>query len=400
MSGFDPRTNVWYYPGYTTIYPSLEAKRAKQPDRNPQNLIHAQIVSEWLKPSDFIKSLSYVSKIAYTVHDKPGQSSIWLINEDGTGKELFREDAFSPAFSPDGRRIAYARALYSSEGEWAGPEPWWGGEIRIADIADYDELVDQTVLEVRGSFEFPVFLRWSPDGQGIFFHRRLTMHSATGPIEFLNLFTFQIEKLDLIESIGPSSRLFDIRRSDGKIVFIKEEEEGATLDVSPKGNPFWNVSKEYYNQAWIMVTDKEGGRQSRIFGPIGIKRRDFSEDEFSEYFYERYYRHGPFFIRWISYPTWSPDGEQIAFWYFDIKRKEDILAIIDTKGKKHKELLRIPEKTGSGLAWSPDGKKIAFEQDGWIWIIDSDGSGDPQRLVEGYDPSWAFVPTLLPNEEY
>jgi len=54
--GTDTRTNVWFYPGYTTIYPSVEAKEANQPENNPNNPIHQEIVSEWVKPSDFIEA--------------------------------------------------------------------------------------------------------------------------------------------------------------------------------------------------------------------------------------------------------------------------------------------------------------------------------------------------------
>ncbi|GAH12591.1 unnamed protein product, partial [marine sediment metagenome] len=121
--------------------------------------------------------ISYVSKIAYTVYDKEGQPSIWLINEDGTDKELFRENAYSPAWSPDGKKIAYVQQL------WDFDEEMYEFKIRIATS---DGLSDKVVLTEKKFYEFyviegienvmPVLLNWSSDNKGIFF--QLTIYAS------------------------------------------------------------------------------------------------------------------------------------------------------------------------------------------------------------------------------
>ncbi|OHB55175.1 MAG: hypothetical protein A2173_00400 [Planctomycetes bacterium RBG_13_44_8b] len=51
LTGRDPRTNKWYYPGYTAIY-NKEGIR----ESNPEDPIHGEIGKEWYKPSRFIYS--------------------------------------------------------------------------------------------------------------------------------------------------------------------------------------------------------------------------------------------------------------------------------------------------------------------------------------------------------
>ena len=47
--------------------------------------------------------------------------------------------------------------------------------------------------------------------------------------------------------------------------------------------------------------------------------------------------------------------------------------------------------SGQALAWSPDGKTVAFVfGDGSLWVTNADGTGQPRRLTDlGGDPSWA-----------
>jgi Tol biopolymer transport system component len=55
-------------------------------------------------------------------------------------------------------------------------------------------------------------------------------------------------------------------------------------------------------------------------------------------------------------PTWSPDGEQIA--YFSTDRSE--IWVMNADGSAQRRLFRSKENEGWAPAWSPDGKRIAF----------------------------------------
>jgi TolB protein len=79
-------------------------------------------------------------------------------------------------------------------------------------------------------------------------------------------------------------------------------------------------------------------------------------------------------------PAWSPDGRRIAF------QAGDGHIVVGTlpDGRRH-EL-----GTGYEPAWSSDGSRIAFSLDDALWIVAADGSDRPRRVgAEGGDPSWA-----------
>jgi Tol biopolymer transport system component len=51
-------------------------------------------------------------------------------------------------------------------------------------------------------------------------------------------------------------------------------------------------------------------------------------------------------------------------------------------------LRRLTTTGGATGRWSPNGKQIAFERGGYIWIMSADGSHQ-RRLVPGWGPSWS-----------
>jgi Tol biopolymer transport system component len=93
-------------------------------------------------------------------------------------------------------------------------------------------------------------------------------------------------------------------------------------------------------------------------------------------------------------PTWSPDGQQIAFAYWGgYCCGLSGVAIINVDGTLPRFLR--PADGGSSPAWSPDGTKIAFQTgffgglSGEIGFVSADGSGRPQFLqISGEDPRW------------
>jgi TolB protein len=87
-----------------------------------------------------------------------------------------------------------------------------------------------------------------------------------------------------------------------------------------------------------------------------------------------------------SDPAWSPDGRRIAFRRID---RIDALGyplagnldlyVVNADGSGLRRLTR--HKNVRWIAWSPDGRTIAFLREREVYIVKADGSGE-RRLTQ------------------
>lgn len=97
-----------------------------------------------------------------------------------------------------------------------------------------------------------------------------------------------------------------------------------------------------------------------------------------------------------GYIAWSPDGKRIAFYAKYDKKKTWSIHTMNSDGTNRKRLTHVKNKWDNAPDWSPDGKKIVFAreyQDSkgvWhpeIWIMNSDGSEQTQiKSLKGSNP--------------
>ena len=90
-----------------------------------------------------------------------------------------------------------------------------------------------------------------------------------------------------------------------------------------------------------------------------------------------------------AHPSWSPDGERIAF-MSGRNGKVNHIYVMDADGQNQMQLThdfvhkRLP-------SWSPDGKRIAYVGDNVIWVVDSDGENQKQltKIITEEHPTWS-----------
>lgn len=111
-----------------------------------------------------------------------------------------------------------------------------------------------------------------------------------------------------------------------------------------------------------------------------------------------------------DYIAWSPDGKKLAFREKYDDRKTWSIHTMNSDGTNWKRLTHEKNKWDSVPAWSPDGKKIAFAREyensegvfqAEIWMMNADGSDKTQiDSLKGSNPHFTPNGRIVFSSEY
>jgi Tol biopolymer transport system component len=235
-------------------------------------------------------------------------TGVYVVNADGSFRVRLARHGTTPAWSPDGRRIAF----------FSGVEIY----LMNADGTEHQALAKP--LEGRS-------LAWSPDG------RKLAFFGAGGCQACFNLY--------VVNSDGSG-----LRKLTGKLA------AGAGPGRGPASDPAWSPD----GQTIAFV-----GLNASVGEPIYVVKADGSGLR----------NLTPKPVGTYASPAWSPDGRKIAFVNRDGNSE---VYVMNANGSGQRSLTRNPA-FDDDPAWSPDGRLIAFRstRDGNtdIYVMNADGSG-------------------------
>jgi TolB protein len=269
--------------------------------------------------------------------DRDGNPEIYTMNADGTGLLRLTNDPGSddsPAFSPDGSRIAFLTSRHD-------PDPRFPNYKYEIYVVERDGSNLRRLTNTEAGETHPA---WSPDGSKILFDAD---YDGDG--------YFEIYCMD----------------SDGTNV--------TRLTANPANDQFADWSPDGKQIAFS--SDREGNWDIFLMDANGENQRQLTSDP-----------------DWELFPAWSPDGNQIAYNGLQPNTRNTDIYLLQADGSQVRQLTSAarydenPAWSPDGkfilFQTNRDGN---FE----IYIMNADGSGQQPLLAQRGDdfwPTWGPVP--------
>jgi TolB protein len=307
-----------------------------------------------------------------------------------------------PSWSPDGTRIAFSRLVQSGEGRFV---ELWSANVEGSDFARH---ADATFNAEEGDSEWPALSNhWGPSGPRVRENGRIAFVSdrdgnqeiytanpdgsdprrltANGALDTSPDWSPEGERI--VFARGPSASPVDIwamnRDGSGQVQLTGSEGVDSAPAWSPDGGKIAFVSNRNMPdgsttgpELWVMDADGTAVRQlTNTLASASLA------------------------------PAWSPDGARIAF-HSNVDGEFEAYTIdaSSTPSATGDARVKLTDNVGvsdQNPSWSPDGERIAFERGSGtnvgdatkeLWAMDSDGS-DAMRLTTNGDydvqPAWS-----------
>ena len=337
----------------------------------------------------------------------PGQAELYLLTPVGSSEPRLVatfDEIWNLAIAPEGDLVAVRG---TSE----------GGETSLYLV----DTRDGAVTPIQLSFRWPGEPIWSPTGEW------LALAGGTTEEEPPGIYTLRPDGSGLKRladggppmawSPGGSRIAFAIDRWQEGAGLYTTDLEGDVAKVSDTVAPQYDIPSLAWSPDGRCIVFAAWSEQGEL-PPIRVLDVETG--------WEMFLTNG-------AHPTWSPDGQRIAFVKNESAGGGDVY-VINVDGSGERKLMDISWQanklplawspdgsrltvTAQGLfvidlgsgqsrkvsgnaydpAWSPDGAQLAFtfwEGDGpsespAVYVVNADGSGQPRKLTDGSGPSWS-----------
>ena len=309
--------------------------------------------------------------------------------DGGLPEPLPMPRAYTGAYSPDGKRVAYeevSTVMFPGWIEASGWRHYRGGRVHPIRVMN---LADNSVTKLPWTDSNDSDPMWI--GNTIYF---LSDRAFTTNLFSYNSDTKELKQLtrhddfDIANATaGPDAIVYE----QGGYVHLVDAKTGQSrrLDIDVKGDMPWARAgiKRVANMIRSSSLSPSGvrvalGARGDIF-TIPVEKGDYRNITRSTAVNDRD-------------PVWSPDGSQLA-WFSDASGEYQLMIGEQTGIAKPRAVALPSVAYPSGLAWSPDGKQLSFQDNhlnlwsldiasGKATKLDSDTYDDPGRSI---DPVWS-----------
>jgi Tol biopolymer transport system component len=364
------------------------------------------------------KTLAFCSTDMTSSEIKPEKGESLLLHQlyaipvaGGEAKRLTDEGATEPAFSPDGKRIAFIRPIFLENAK-TKKDLW---------VMNSDGSQSIKMTDCPGNARGPV---WSPDGKMIAFHYEPTKNSSFSgeiwivpapadrkPAEAPTKIKLPLESYSMIAGWTTDQKIGVLLASpQHQAVYTVPAGGGKATQVSPETetrftgsedfegypcHPRWSPDGQTIYFRWgkghIVAVPSQGGNLTQIHSSKDTKLievlpgggNDVSPDGKKIVFSAYKESTRPFEVNiWTipakggkptqitrglaqdRYPCWSPDGQRIAFIRTTEKSKDEYVMnifIVPAEGGDVRQLTTEADRVSyAAIKWAPDGDQIAY----------------------------------------
>jgi Tol biopolymer transport system component len=303
---------------------------------------------------------------------------LYVINADGSGRQLLAADTLTPAWSADWRRIAFVK----------GSDHSFDVYVMKADGSGQRRLTHTPARD-----RDPV---WSPDGRKIAFLRERDAYTWPPNFDNFEVYVMNADGSGQRRLTGKTAHSPAWSPEGRRITFVRGRDVYVmNADGSGQRNLTGATTDDASNPAWSPDGQTIAFASGHCSQPLPARCFDLyavNADGSGLRLLSRNATPGA--------PAWSADGQKLAFASVRDGNQEVYVTNADGSGQQ-----RLTRNTAGDFApaWSPEGRKIAFvsQRDGHvnheIYLMNSDGSGQRNLTRTPAQEDW-FAWTLLPTK--